>query len=102
MSSPGIDGDQGVMIPIQNIRNLMLRKDLVAAVAVGQFHIYAVNTIDEGMEILTGCPAGVRTSSGAFQEGTVNYRVERRLKQFSEGMRKYAGEESLRASQRLE
>jgi predicted ATP-dependent protease len=94
----GLTGDQGVMIPARNVKNLMLRKDLVDAVAVGRFHIYAVGAIDEGIEILTGFPAGVRTSSGSFQEGTVNYCIEKRLKEFSEGMRKYAGEEPLRAS----
>jgi predicted ATP-dependent protease len=94
----GLTGDQGVMIPAQNVKNLMLRCDLVEAVGAGQFRIYAVNTIDEGMEILTGVPAGVRTG-GLFEEGTVNYRVDQRLKEFSENMRKYAREdEPLRAS----
>jgi predicted ATP-dependent protease len=98
--SRGLTGDQGVIIPAQNVRNLMLRKDLVDAVAAGRFSIYAVNTVDEGIEILTGLPAGVRTGDGLFQEGTVNYLVEQRLKEFSEAMRKYAREEGpLQASQ---
>jgi predicted ATP-dependent protease len=84
------------MIPVQNAKNLMLRRDLVDAVAAGQFRIYAVGTIDEGIEILTGVPAGVRIS-GAFEERTVNYYVDQRLKEFSESMRKYASEEPLRA-----
>jgi predicted ATP-dependent protease len=78
----------------------MLRKDLVEAVAAGQFRIYAVNTIDEGIEILTGVPAGVR-AGGVFEEGTVNYRVDQRLKEFSENMRKYAGEDQPCLSQRI-
>ncbi len=86
----GLTGEQGVMIPFQNIKNLMLRRDVIDAVATGQFRIYAVKTIDEGIEILTGIPAGVRSSSGCFEEETVNCRIEQRLKEFSESMRKYS------------
>jgi predicted ATP-dependent protease len=95
----GLTGDQGVMIPMQNAKNLMLRRDVVDAVAAGQFSIYAVSVIDEGVEILTGFPAGVLTSSGCFQEGTVNYRIEQQLKDFADGMRKHVWEEeSVRSS----
>jgi predicted ATP-dependent protease len=95
----GLTGAQGVMIPVQNVKNLMLRSDVIDAVTAGQFSIYAVSAIDEGVEILTGFPAGVRTSSGCFQEGTVNYRIEQQLKDFAEGMRKHAREEeSVRSS----
>jgi predicted ATP-dependent protease len=96
----GLTGDQGVMIPARNAKNLMLHGDLIEAVAAGQFRIYAVETIDEGIEILTGIPAGARVG-GTFEEGTVNYRVDQKLKEFSESMRKYAGEELLVASQRV-
>jgi predicted ATP-dependent protease len=89
----GLTGDQGVMIPVQNVRNLMLRRDLVEAVAAGQFRIYAVSNIDEGMEILTGVPAGERDSNSLYKEGTVNYRVDQRLKEFSENLRKLSKEE---------
>ena len=85
----GLTGDQGVMIPGQNVKNLMLRHDVVDAVAAGTFHIYAVSTIDEGIEILTGIPAGEKTDQNAFPEGTVNYRVEQRLKEFAEALRKF-------------
>jgi lon-related putative ATP-dependent protease len=85
----GLTGDQGVMIPIQNVKHLMLRPDVVAAVRQGKFHIHAVRTIDEGIEILTGVPAGVR-SDGSYPEGTVNYRVDRRLSDIAEGMKKFA------------
>jgi predicted ATP-dependent protease len=91
----GLTGDQGVMIPVQNVKNLMLRKDVVDAVAAGRFHIYAVSSIDEGIEILTGVPAGERTGDHAYRKGTINYLVENRLKAFAEGLKKFgAGEES--------
>ena len=89
----GLTGAQGVMIPKQNVKNLMLRRDVVDAVAAGQFHVYAVRTIDEGMEILTGVGAGERGAGGAYPEGTVNDRVDRRLKEFAEGLCKFSGVE---------
>jgi predicted ATP-dependent protease len=89
----GLTGDQGVMIPVQNVKHLMLRKDLIEAVASGQFHIYAVRTIDEGIEILTGFPAGDRNGSHSYNEGTVHYLVEKRLKEFAEGLRKAGKDE---------
>jgi predicted ATP-dependent protease len=87
----GLTGDQGVMIPAQNVKNLMLRNDVVEAVAAGQFRIYAVSTIDEGIEILTGVPAGQRSGNNSYEQGTVNYLVERQLESFAEGLRKSAG-----------
>jgi predicted ATP-dependent protease len=85
----GLTGKQGVMIPVQNVKNLMLRTDLVEAVAAGQFGVYAVGTIDEGIEILTGYPAGMRDDRGLFKEGTISYLVDLRLKEFAEGLRKF-------------
>ena len=85
----GLTGTQGVMIPRQNMKNLMLRRDVVDAVAAGRFHIFAVNTIDEGIEILTGIPAGERSDQNTYPEGTVNYRVDQRLKEFAETLRKF-------------
>jgi len=85
----GLTGTQGVMIPYQNIRNLMLREDIVKAVHDGQFHIYAVKTIDEGIEILTGAPAGEREADGTYPEDTVNYRVDKRLRKLAEGVKEY-------------
>ncbi len=75
----GLTGEQGVLIPAANVKHLMLRRDVVEAVEAGQFHIYAVETIDQGIEILTGLPAGQRGEDGQFPEGTVNHRVEARL-----------------------
>jgi predicted ATP-dependent protease len=73
-----MDG-QGVIIPRSNVGDLMLREDIVEAVRAGHFRVFAVATIDEGMEILTGVPAGQRDASGKFPEGSVNHRVEERL-----------------------
>ena len=85
----GLTGDQGVMVPHQNLRNLMLRADVVAAIKEGKFHIYSVRTIDEGLEILTGVTAGERGPHGEFPEGTVNGLVEKRLRELHQSMRGY-------------
>jgi lon-related putative ATP-dependent protease len=86
----GLDGAQGVMIPRANVRNLMLRPDVVEAVKAGKFRVYAVATIDEGIEILTGVPAGQRDEAGKYPEGSVNERVEAKLRQFTEQQKKIA------------
>ncbi len=72
----GLTGDQGVILPEANIPNLMLREDVVQAVAAGQFHIYPVKSVDEGIAILTGRPAGERGPDGKFPPGTVNRLVD--------------------------
>lgn len=82
----GLTGRQGVLIPSSNVRHLMLRPDLVAAVRAGQFHVWAVATIDEGMALLTGVPAGARRFDGHFPTGSINDRVSRRLRAFAAGM----------------
>ncbi|MGB7217655.1 MAG: ATP-binding protein [Vicinamibacterales bacterium] len=87
--SKGLTGDQGVLIPAANKRHLMLRADVVEAVAAGTFHIYAVETVDSGLEILTSLPAGARDEHGRFPEGTVNFRVEERLKAFAQQARAF-------------
>lgn len=86
----GLTGDQGVMIPHQNVRNLMLREDVVKAAEEGRFHIYSVKTIDEGIEILTGVPAGELQDDGAYPEGTINYLVNQRLQEQADSMKSYA------------
>ena len=83
----GLTGTQGVMIPHQNIGDLMLRKDIVTAVSEGQFHIYPVKTIDQGIEILTGVPAGEKKPDGAYPEGTVNFRVNKKLMDLAKSMK---------------
>jgi len=80
----GLTGEQGVLIPASNVRHLMLRQDVVQAVADGRFHIYPVETIDQGIEILTGVPAGERDDLGFFPEGSINQRVESRLVELAE------------------
>ena len=70
----------------------MLREDVVEAIKQGRFHIYAVKTVDEGVEILTGQPAGVRGTDGGFPPGTVNHLVDQRLKELGQSMRGYYGE----------
>ena len=85
----GTNGEQGVMIPHQNIRHLMLREDVVKAVQDGHFHIYSVRNIDEGMEILTGMPAGVRQDDGTYPQGTVNYLVNMRLGEYAQRMKDF-------------
>ena len=86
----GLTGAQGVMIPRGNLRNLMLRPDVVGAVQAGKFCVYAVGTIDEGIEVLTGVPAGARDGDGRYPDGSVNYRVEQKLRQFTEQQKKAA------------
>lgn len=76
-------GTQGVMIPHQNIKDLMLRKDVINAVKQSKFHIYSVKTIDEGIEILTGVKAGRRNRDGTYEVGTVNYLVDKKLREFA-------------------
>lgn len=80
----GLTGEQGVLIPIANVKHLMLRQDVVEAAAAGQFHIYAVTTIDEGIELLTGTPAGARDAAGNYPKGTINFLVAQRLQAMAE------------------
>lgn len=79
----GLDGSHGVMIPIQNVNNLQLSDDVVDAVKDKKFHIYAISTIDEGIEILTGVPAGKKDKDGNFPAGTVNYLIYEKLKKYA-------------------
>jgi lon-related putative ATP-dependent protease len=76
----GLMGDQGVLIPRSNEINLMLKEEVVEAVREGKFHIWSVDTIDEGIEILTGVPAGQRGEDGAFAEDSIFSKVDRRLR----------------------
>ena len=77
------------MIPIQNVRNLMLKSAVREAVAAGRFHIWAIGTIDEGLEILTGVSAGQRTEEGNWPEASINGRVDARLRQLAETVRSF-------------
>ena len=86
----GLNEQQGVLIPKSNVQHLMLREDVVEAVRHGQFAVYPVGTVDEGIEILTGVKAGERGEEGRFPGGTVNRLVEDKLKSFAERSRSFA------------
>jgi lon-related putative ATP-dependent protease len=75
----GLTGDQGVLIPAANVKHLMLRQDVVDAVAAGKFHVYPVDNVDQGIELLTGLPAGARDAKGRYPKGSVNRLVDDRL-----------------------
>ncbi len=79
----GLTGEQGVLIPKDNVKHLMLRADIVAAVRAGRFRVYPITTIDEAVALLTGIPAGTRNTRGRYPKGTVNHRVEERLTDFA-------------------
>ena len=89
----GLTGEQGVLIPAANVADLMLRKDVVAAVEEGKFHVYAVKTIDEGMEILTGKAAGKQLKDGRYTAKSINYLVDNKLKELAEGLYKFGKNE---------
>ncbi len=79
----GLNGEHGVIIPIQNVRNLHLNDEVIDAVKKGEFHIYAISTIDEGIEILTGVPAGKKDKYGKFPAGTINYLANEKLVKYA-------------------
>ncbi len=88
----GLTGEQGVIIPMANVKHLMLRRNVVDAVADGKFHVYPVQTIDQGMELLSGMTAGERDLHGEFPEGTVNHRITRRLIELADNRRAFASD----------
>ncbi|TMG56430.1 MAG: ATP-dependent protease [Chloroflexi bacterium] len=85
----GLTGNQGVIIPKANIRNLMLDPEVVGAVAAGQFHVWAVTSIDEGIELLTGVPAGQARDDGTYPPESVHGRVQARLAAYAENLDPY-------------
>ena len=86
----GLTGEQGVLLPAANVANLMLRDHVVEACRQGQFAIYAIDHVDQGLELLTGRPAGERESSGRYSEGSVYAAVEKRLQTFARARRGFA------------
>jgi ATP-dependent Lon protease len=88
-----LTGTQGVLIPHQNVRNLMLRSDVVEAVKAKKFHIYPVKTIDEGIEILTGVEAGTADAEGDYADGTVHGLVDRELQRLAKGLKAFMAPE---------
>ncbi len=88
-TATGLTGTQGVLIPHQNVRDLMLRHDVVEAVKAGKFHIYAIRHVDEGIEIMTGMPAGRRRSNGSFPPGSLHARVDAVLTEFAQQNKRF-------------
>lgn len=90
----GLDGTHGVIIPKRNVKNLVLDEDVVDAVGKGLFSIYAIDRVEEGIEILTGQSAGEIMDDGTYAEGTINYLVEKRLTEIAEAMEKKKNKEN--------
>ena len=85
----GLTGTQGVIIPIENIEDLMLRDDVIEAVGQGKFHIFPVQTVEQGIEVLTGVRAGARSSEGKFEEGSVFALADQRLRELATLLKEY-------------
>lgn len=96
----GLTGSQGVMIPESNVMDLMLRKDVIEAVKKGTFRIFSVKTIDEGIEILTGVSAGEKIADGSYPENTINFLVDKKLKELAEGLKQFGAEEEKSAQKK--
>ena len=90
----GLTGTQGVIIPRTNVGNLLLRSDILQAVEEGKFTIYAIDTVDDGIEILTGMKAGKADKNGEFEKDSVNYRVQENLRKYYKDYARYAKETS--------
>jgi lon-related putative ATP-dependent protease len=86
----GLTGEQGVLIPQSNVQHLMLRHDVVQAIAEHRFHVYPVQTVDQGIELLTEVPAGDRDEDGSYPEGSINQLVEERLQTMADTAREMA------------
>ncbi len=97
----GVTGNQGVLVPKANVQHLMLREDVIDACAAKRFFIYPIGTIDEGIALLTGCPAGKREANGLFTDSSVNRLVEERLKSYAH-IRQSFGQKSLSESVKIQ
>jgi len=89
----GLNGKQGVIIPRANVKHLMLRQDVVKAAESGAFHVYAVDTVDQALELLLGKPAGERDATGAFPPDSINGRIERCLKEWTDIQKAFRSQE---------
>ena len=85
----GLTGQQGVIIPVENVEDLMLRDDVIEAVAAGKFHVLPVTTVDEGIETLTGVKAGQRDAGGRFEPDTVYAHVDQRLREMAHTLKDF-------------
>ena len=90
----GLTGDQGVLIPASNIDNLMLHERVVTAVSQNKFHIWPVTTLDEGIELLMGLPAGQRQKDGSYPANTVHHAVQARLLQLAAELNNFGESEA--------
>jgi predicted ATP-dependent protease len=90
----GLNGRQGVIIPEKNIRNLMLKQELIDRVKAGQFHVWPIKTVEEGIEILTGMEAGVQLADGMYPQGTLFRKVDDRLLQMADLVKRFGKEEA--------
>jgi predicted ATP-dependent protease len=97
----GLTGDQGMIIPASNVHNLMLNDDVIEAVSAGNFHIWSVHTINEGIELLTGHPAGAPNEVGQFPEGSVHRLVNDRLREYAEEMRAFTSSNGVKAGTKI-
>jgi predicted ATP-dependent protease len=85
----GLTGDQGVLIPVSNVKNLVLRQDVIDAVKAGRFQIYPIENVDQGIEVLTGMPAGEPDEEGMYPADTINGRVQARLEELAKKREEY-------------
>ena len=90
----GLTGEQGVIIPAKNVVNLMLRENVVEAVRQGQFNIWPVSSINEGIELLMGRPAGDPDETGNYPEGTVHHHVKKRLMELAMELKSFGEDRS--------
>jgi lon-related putative ATP-dependent protease len=93
----GLTGSQGVIIPESNVRHLMLKDEIIEAVEKKKFHIWSVSTVDEGIEILTGKRSGKKDKKGKYPKGTINYLVDKKLKEYSEKFSKSGAKRKTRS-----
>ncbi len=93
-SQRGLTGEQGVLIPVANVKHLMLRKDVIDAVEAGQFQICPVSHVDQALDILTGLPAGNRDEKGEFPQDSINRKVCERLVEFADQRRSFSAKPS--------
>jgi predicted ATP-dependent protease len=85
----GLTGEQGILMPESNVQNLMLKDEVIEAVKAGKFHIHSVSTIQEGIELLTGIPAGEKQADGTYPETSIFGRVDKRLREMANIMREH-------------
>lgn len=90
----GLTGNQGVMIPTQNVENLMLKEEVIEAIRDGKFHIWPISSIDEGIEILTGIPAGEKDSEGNYPPNSIHGRADEKLRYFADVVKEYGAPEA--------